>query len=171
MILGGICQMKKRFAIVMAIMMIVSAILPVSGVSAGYYFDSFNFETDEYGTVLIDTAEELFNNCMNGNFGIALMVQTNTFDMNWLSTYYSSEYIGGLNMARYSDPELDMLLSRAAVCTDPERRTALYNEILIEAEKSAREIHHKHEQVADQSVGGVEFAHNLIGSGTCGNKP
>jgi len=97
-------------------------------------------QADILATITELTAEELFNNCMNGNFGIALMVQTNTFDMNWLSTYYSSEYIGGLNMARYSDPELDMLLSRAAVCTDPERRTALYNEILIEAEKSCAYI-------------------------------
>lgn len=97
-------------------------------------------EADIHATVTELDARELFNNCMSGSFNIAVMVQNNAYDMNWLSTFYGSEYIDNLNMARYSDEELDELLVKASVSIDPERRMKIYNEALIEAEKSCAYI-------------------------------
>lgn len=76
----------------------------------------------------------MISNCLGGNFGMAVMGQTDTYDMSWLATYYNSAYIGAMNMARYSDPEMDDLLNQAGVCMDPDARIALYKTILEKAD-------------------------------------
>ena len=75
-------------------------------------------------------ANTLISNCMTGSFGMATMGQTNSYDMSWLSTYYASENIGSLNMSMYSNPDIDAKLAEANTCMDPEKRIALYQEIL-----------------------------------------
>jgi peptide/nickel transport system substrate-binding protein len=75
-------------------------------------------------------ANTMISNCMSGNFGMATMGQTNTYDMSWIDTYYSTASIGAMNMAQYSNKDLDALLAKADVCMDPQQRTALYKNIL-----------------------------------------
>lgn len=75
-------------------------------------------------------ANTLISQCMTGSFGLSILGQTNNFDMSWISTYYGTENIGSMNMAQYSDADVDAQLQEAAVCMDPEARIALYKSIL-----------------------------------------
>ena len=72
----------------------------------------------------------LVNNAMTGNFGMLSIGQTNTYDMSWLSTYYGTEHIGSMNMAGYSNPDVDAKLQEASTCMDPEERISLYHDLL-----------------------------------------
>ena len=77
-------------------------------------------------------ANTLLSNLMEANnYTIATMGQTNTYDMSWMSTYFGSEHVGGLNMAQYSNPEVDAMLAEANTCTDPEKRVELYEQLLV----------------------------------------
>ncbi|MDO4492495.1 MAG: ABC transporter substrate-binding protein [Clostridia bacterium] len=75
-------------------------------------------------------ANTLIGNGMSGSFQMLTIGQSNTYDMNWLSTYYGTESIGALNMAQYSDAAVDEKMAAAAVCTDAEARVAMYKDIL-----------------------------------------
>ena len=72
----------------------------------------------------------LVANAMSGNFGMCAMGQTNTYDMSWVSTYYGTEHIGSMNMAGYSNPDVDAKLQEASTCMDPEERVSLYQALL-----------------------------------------
>ena len=82
-------------------------------------------------------ANTLISNTMGGNFGMAAMGQTNTYDMSWLSTYYGTESIGSMNMAQYSDPQVDEMLKAANTEMDAEKRISLYKDILDKVDKEA----------------------------------
>ncbi|MDD6188781.1 MAG: ABC transporter substrate-binding protein [Clostridiales bacterium] len=75
-------------------------------------------------------ANTLIANCMGGNFGMATMGQTNTYDMSWFATYYTTENIGGMNMAQYSNADIDAKIEAANICMDPKERIAMYKEIM-----------------------------------------
>ena len=77
----------------------------------------------------------LIANCFGGNFGMATMGQTNMYDMSWVDTYYSSSQIGSMNMAAYSNAEMDSMLAAAGSCMDPDERVAMYKEILEKADE------------------------------------
>lgn len=79
-------------------------------------------------------ANTLIANGMGGSFQMLTLGQTNTYDMNWIATYYASENIGSLNMAQYSNPEIDAKIAEAQICTNPEARIAMYKEILETAD-------------------------------------
>ena len=82
--------------------------------------------------VVMLEANTLLSNLMEANnYTIATMGQTNTYDMSWMSTYFGSEHVGGLNMAQYSNPEVDAMLAEANTCTDPEKRVELYEQLLV----------------------------------------
>lgn len=82
-------------------------------------------------------ANTLISNAMGGNIGMAAMGQSNTYDMSWLSTYYSTDNIGSMNMARYSNPEVDQMLEAANTEMDPQKRISLYGDILKKVDKEA----------------------------------
>ena len=50
--------------------------------------------------------------------------------MSWVSTYYGTEHIGSMNMAGYSNPDVDAKLQEASTCMDPEERVSLYQALL-----------------------------------------
>ena len=82
-------------------------------------------------------ANALISNAMGGNIGMAAMGQSNTYDMSWLSTYYGTENIGSMNMAQYSDPQVDEMLKEANTEMDAEKRISLYKDILDKVDKEA----------------------------------
>ena len=71
----------------------------------------------------------LVNDCITGNFGLANMGQNMTQDYDFLKTYFNKEYIDGLNMARYENPEVEALFSEGASTTDKDARMAAYTKV------------------------------------------
>ena len=85
-------------------------------------------------------ANTMINNCLTGSFTMADLGQTNTNDMTWLSTYYATDMINTMNMARYSNADVDAQLGQAAVNMDPAARSALYKKILEAVEEDSAYI-------------------------------
>lgn len=71
----------------------------------------------------------LVNDCITGNFTMADMGQNLSLDYDFLKTYFSEEYINGLNMARIKDSKIQSLFEEGASTTDKEKRLAIYKEI------------------------------------------
>lgn len=69
-------------------------------------------------------------NAFTGAFNMLTMGQNNNLSMDHLDIYYSSNFIGNLNMAQYNNPEVDALLAEAKVCMDDEERIAIYEKVL-----------------------------------------
>lgn len=71
----------------------------------------------------------LVSDCISGNFGIADMGQTNGLDYDFMKTYYSTAYIDSLNMARYSNSEVDALFEEGASTSDRDARLEIYGKV------------------------------------------
>lgn len=68
----------------------------------------------------------LVTDCITGNFGLADMGQSMSLDYDYMKTYYCEAYIDGLNMARFTDPEIEALFAEAASTTDKDALTCLF---------------------------------------------
>lgn len=71
----------------------------------------------------------LVSDCITGNFTMADMGQNMSLDYDFIKTYFNEEYLNGLNMARYVDPEIERLFDAAASTSDNDERLSLYLEI------------------------------------------
>ena len=71
----------------------------------------------------------LIADCMGGNIGMSVMGQTNGMDYDFMKTYYGTDYIDSLNMARYSNEEVDKLFDEGASTTDKDARLDIYKQI------------------------------------------
>lgn len=75
-------------------------------------------------------ANTVVSNAMSGSFTLLTMGQTNSGDMSWLGSYYTTPYIGSMNMAGYSSEDIDSAIAAANACMDPDERVELYRSIL-----------------------------------------
>lgn len=71
----------------------------------------------------------LVNDCITGNFEVAVMGQSLTRDYDFIKTYYNQDYIDGMNMARYVNPEVESLFAQGAATIDPDARMDIYRQI------------------------------------------
>lgn len=71
----------------------------------------------------------LVSDCITGNFTLADMGQSMTADYDYVKTFFNEEYIDGLNMARYTDPEITKLFTDGISTTDTDARLEIYKQI------------------------------------------
>lgn len=71
----------------------------------------------------------LVNDCITGNFTLADMGQSMSADYDYVKTFFNEEYINGLNMARYTDPEITKLFADGLSTTDADARLKIYQQI------------------------------------------
>lgn len=102
----------------------------------GTYFEKVvqvvQSELSEIGiTCTIESLDgnSLVSDCFTGNFTMCDMGQSMTLDYDFMRTFYHSDYVDGMNMARFSDPKIDELFAQGASETDKDARLAIYKEI------------------------------------------
>ena len=66
----------------------------------------------------------------SGNFAIMNQGATYRTDFSYNECNYGTVGIGGNNYSQYSDPYIDEMFAKANVETDPEKRKAIYNELI-----------------------------------------
>lgn len=71
----------------------------------------------------------LVNDCITGNFTLSDMGQSISADYDFVKTFLNEEYIDGLNMARYTDPEISRLFAEGVATTDSDARLDIYKQI------------------------------------------
>jgi len=66
----------------------------------------------------------------SGNYSMSTIVQTiDPPDVDFWSTVFKSDAIGGYNFSRLNDPEIDKAFEDGSVCQDPEQRKEIYSAI------------------------------------------
>ena len=75
--------------------------------------------------------------CMSGNYTLACMQVGRYPDFATYDMLYQTQYIDNINLARYSNPEVDELFNRGVVTLDQNERLAIYDEILSIVQEDA----------------------------------
>ena len=68
--------------------------------------------------------------CINGNFGIAVMGVTLGSDYAMFDQIYASQFIDNLNLARYNNPEVDELFAQGVATVDKQERQDIYAQVI-----------------------------------------
>lgn len=81
-------------------------------------------------TVEVVESNVYVSDCVAGNFGLAMMGVIVGTDYSNYDMLYHSKYINNLNMARYSNPEVDKMFEDALQMTDSTERAAAYKDLI-----------------------------------------
>ena len=83
-------------------------------------------------TTTVEMAETsaYVTDCANGNFGIAVMGVTLGTDYAMFDQIYATQFIDNLNMARYSNPEVDELFAQGVATVDKDERLDIYSRVI-----------------------------------------
>ena len=90
-------------------------------------------------TATIEVCESSAYNddCIGGNFSLAVMGVTVGTDMANYDMIYHTKYIDNLNCARYSNPEVDALFDEGVATVDKAEREQIYKELISIVQEDA----------------------------------
>lgn len=88
-------------------------------------------------TVEMSESSAVVTDCMSGNYTLACMQVGRYPDFATYDMLYQTQYIDNINLARYSNPEVDELFNRGVVTLDQNERLAIYDEILSIVQEDA----------------------------------
>ena len=103
---------------------------------SGYFQNVAQVAQSNFAAVGITSTVEMaessayITDCINGNFSIGVMGVGLGSDYAMFDQIYATQFIDNLNLARYSNPEVDELFAQGVATVDKEERKAIYSRLI-----------------------------------------